>query len=493
MARRLRGEEIVTIEVLARKGQNNCEIARTLGITEGAVRYQRKRLAEGWEDGRKKRSYKVPLPVEAIEEWVEAHEARETGRPVNVLELYEHLVCECGYVGHYRSLLRYMRMKYPRPKRRTYRRVETPPGAQTQTDWAEYPRVDVGQGPEPLHAFVMVLSHSRKPAVIWSRREDQLSWLECHNGAFRRLDGVAAVNRIDNVKTAVMQGAGAWGVIHPVYRSYARAVGFHIDACPPRAPEAKGKAEAKVPLSRLRLDPGRQRFEGLEELQERTDKRIASWAKRALCPATGLTVWESWERELDHLRALPLLPEPFDVVVTRRVRDDCTISFEGRAYTVPFAYVGERVEVRGCADTVEIWAEGAVLRRYARHTAERILIDPTCFEGEATDRVLPPARLGAADPMSVLTTTDFVDRGEPRTAGCLHPVRRFVAQASFPGKSRRGLRAFGTTARLSPGPEGVVKLCVPQPRKNPRPLTDGSGPGRWWQTGPTTAGPFGSG
>ncbi|MEM7201213.1 MAG: hypothetical protein AAF628_13150, partial [Planctomycetota bacterium] len=29
-----------------------------------------------------------------------------------------------------------------------------------------------------------------------------------------------------------------------------------------------------------------------------------------------------------------------------------------------------------------------------RHTAERILIDESCYEGEATDRVLPPQPLG---------------------------------------------------------------------------------------------------
>jgi hypothetical protein len=43
MARRLRGEEVMTIRVLAEKGQNHCEIARTLGVTEGAVRYRPRR------------------------------------------------------------------------------------------------------------------------------------------------------------------------------------------------------------------------------------------------------------------------------------------------------------------------------------------------------------------------------------------------------------------------------------------------------------------
>jgi hypothetical protein len=36
MPRRLREEEVVTVQVLAEKGQNHCEIARVLGITEGA-------------------------------------------------------------------------------------------------------------------------------------------------------------------------------------------------------------------------------------------------------------------------------------------------------------------------------------------------------------------------------------------------------------------------------------------------------------------------
>jgi transposase len=395
MARRLRGEEIVTIEVLAEKGQNHCEIARTLGVTEGAVRYHLRRRAEGATDGRKDKPFKAEELAGVIEHWVQTHEASGgSERPVNVRELFDYLVAEYGYEGHYRSLLRYMRVKYPKPKRRTYRRVETPPGAQSQTDWGEYPRVDVGEGPEALHAFVLVLSHSRMPAVIWSRREDQLSWLHCHNEAFRRLAGIAAVNRIDNVKTAIAKGAGAWGTIHPVYRSYARGVGFHIDACPPRAANAKGKVEAKVRLTRLRLDPKARRFEALEELQERTDQRIEGWARQARCPATGVSVWESWQRELERLRPLPILPEPFDVVVTRRVGRDCTVRFEDRSYAVPFPYVDRRVEVRGCAEVVQILADGAVLRTYPRKTPERILLDPSCFEGEATDRVLAPPPLG---------------------------------------------------------------------------------------------------
>jgi hypothetical protein len=196
------------------------------------------------------------------------------------------------------------------------------------------------------------------------------------------------------VKTALSAGAGAWGVIHPAYRAYSRAVGFHIDACQPRQPEAKGKTEAKVRLSRLLVDVTGRRYDGIEELQQHTDSRVERWAERALCPATGCTVAASWEQELPYLRPLPLMPEPFDVAVTRPVNRDCSVSFESRSYPVPFQYVGQMVEVRGCARTVQILAAGRVIREHPRGTATRVLIDPTCYEGPATERVLPPPPLG---------------------------------------------------------------------------------------------------
>lgn len=383
----------MTLNVLAEKGVPNTEIARTLGVTEGDVRYHRRRAAVDAKDGRKDKAFKADVLAPVIQTWFEVRS--EDRRPVNVLELFEHLATEHAYEGSYRGLVRFVRARYPRPLIRTYRRVETPPGAQTQTDWGEFPRVDIGDGPEPLHAFVMVLSHSRKPAVVWSRREDQLSWLACHNGAYRRHGGIAAVNRIDNVKTAIAHGAGAWGRINETYRSYARTVGFHVDACAPRAANAKGKVEAKVRLARLRVDPAHEPpFDGLDHLQDWTDQRLDRWARVARCPATGETVHDTWQRELDLLAPLPILPEPFDIVVHRPVHPDCMVRFEGRSYPVPFVHVGRHVEVRGCAGRVQIVAEGTIVREYPRHTAERVLVDPSCYEGSSTDRVQAPLPLG---------------------------------------------------------------------------------------------------
>jgi hypothetical protein len=47
----------------------------------------------------------------------------------------------------------------------------------------------------------------------------QLAWHHAHNEAFRRIGGIPAVLRIDNLKTAIARGAGPWGRINPADRS----------------------------------------------------------------------------------------------------------------------------------------------------------------------------------------------------------------------------------------------------------------------------------
>jgi transposase len=396
VAPKLRPEEIVTLQVLAEKGQSNREIARALGVTEGAVRYHRRRTSR--DDGRRNKPRKAGPWAEAIRLWLgppaaEGQAAAPT-RPANVRALHDWLIAEHGYQGSYRSVLRFVRASYPAPRLRPFRRVETPPGAQAQVDWAEFGGIDLGDGPQALYAFVMVLSHSRKEAVVWCRRMDQLAWPHAHNEALRRLQGVPAVLRIDNLKTGVARGAGPWGEVNDAYRAYARAVGFHVDACLPRCPEDKGKVENKVGVLKRRLDLAGRRFDGLAHLQGWTDERLERWAERRTCPATGATVQASWRAELAALRPLPLLPAVFDVAVTRPVQRDCTVCFEGRSYSVPFALCGLRVEVRGCAEVVQVLHEGRVAAEHPRHSRQRVVLDPTHYEGPGDDRVAPPVPLG---------------------------------------------------------------------------------------------------
>lgn len=395
MRPKLRREEIVTIQVLNDKGVPNTEVARQLGVTEGTVRYHVQRAAQGANDGRRQKLFKAAKHAPVIEEWFRGpEEGQKKLHEVNVVELYDHLFVEYGYEGSYRGLLRYVKSKYPQARIRAYRRVETPEGAQAQADWVEFDGVDLGEGPQKLYAFILTLSHSRKEAVIWCRRMDQISWHHAHNEALKRLEGVPAVIRIDNLKTGVASGAGPTGEINPAYAAYARAVRFHVDACQAYKPEQKGKVERRGGVLRQRLDPTGRRFEGLCALQEWTDQKIEEQARRRKCPVTGKTVQESWEREKAFLQPLPILPSVFDVAVMRPVHRDSTVNFESRTYSVPFRLVEEVVEVRGCAETVQIVHEGRVVAEHRRHTEALVVLNPQHYEGPGDERVAPPTPLG---------------------------------------------------------------------------------------------------
>ncbi|MDZ7790315.1 MAG: DDE-type integrase/transposase/recombinase [Xanthomonadales bacterium] len=202
--------------------------------------------------------------------------------------------------GSLRSLQRYVAAHYPPPRQRAHRRVETPPGAQAQVDWALDPGMVVGGEQVTLQAFHMTLSHSRYPAIVWSTSQNQLSWLWCHNRAFERVGGISAVVRVDNTKTAVGHGAGPWGEINATYRRYATMVRFHVDPCLPRAPDHKGKVERLVRTGRGQSTITQRPWDSLEELQTFTDERLAEGVHRRRCPATGLSVHASWGS-----RALP--------------------------------------------------------------------------------------------------------------------------------------------------------------------------------------------
>ncbi len=93
------------------------------------------------------------------------------------------------------------------------------------------------------YGFVMTLSHTRKNAVIWSESINQLAWHHVRSEAFKRLGCIAAVHRIDNLKTGVASGSGVLGKINVSYAAYARTMGFHVDPHEARQPQQKGKFE----------------------------------------------------------------------------------------------------------------------------------------------------------------------------------------------------------------------------------------------------------
>ena len=123
---KLTREQIVTIEVLQERGQSQCQTARILGVSEGAVRYHLRRAREGAADGRQKPSLIEELGLaEAVAHWWQAQaESLGPQRPPSVQLLHKFLCTEYGYHGSYKSVRKFVRARYGRPPVRPFRRVD---------------------------------------------------------------------------------------------------------------------------------------------------------------------------------------------------------------------------------------------------------------------------------------------------------------------------------------------------------------------------------
>src|SRR5688500_11823213 len=102
MGRRLRREEVMTIEVLAERGCSKREIARQLGVDEKTVRYRLANRGRTEPDGRAEKPFAADGMATPIGAWVA--EARARGAGLNLMELHEHLMAEHGYTGSYKSV-----------------------------------------------------------------------------------------------------------------------------------------------------------------------------------------------------------------------------------------------------------------------------------------------------------------------------------------------------------------------------------------------------
>jgi transposase len=157
--------------VLLKQGHSQSAVARMLGVTEGTVRYHRRRQERGALDGRARQENTAAAHAAAIAHWRD----QQTDGRINLAALHDWLIREHGYTGSLKSVQRYWRRTFPAPAFRAWRRVETPVGAQAQVDWAEYPGMVLGGEVVDLSALTMTLSWSRKRATVWARSKDMLS------------------------------------------------------------------------------------------------------------------------------------------------------------------------------------------------------------------------------------------------------------------------------------------------------------------------------
>jgi hypothetical protein len=306
---------------------SNSEIARKLGITEGAVRYRLKRAASNRSDGRSQKISGLGKYHEVISVWLE--EQHGTRHHPTLKLLYETLVTYHNCRHSYDALRRYVRKYFPElVKKGAKIRLETPPGKLIQVDWKEDVLVQIGNHGNwvRVHALFLILGFSRKTAVIFSERKDLASFIHCHQEGFRQL--------------------------------------------------GKGKVEKKIRDVFGRLDISHRVYSNMLELQQTASQKLAELETQWRCGATGLSVKESFDYETDHLKSLP---GSFPRIPVResylRVRDDSTVCFGSNFYQLKRKYIGKTVLCINNGQEILIYYNGEELERYAYLPGSRGMVN----------------------------------------------------------------------------------------------------------------------
>lgn len=218
--------------------------------------------------------------------------------------------------------------------------------------------------------FVAVLgaSHYCYAEATWS--QSLADWIGSHVRAFRYFGGVTELLVPDNLASGVTRAHRYEPTLNPTYRDLARHYGTAILPARVRKPRDKAKVETAVQLverwilARLR----HRQFFSLAELNVEIARLLEDLNTRPLrvLPGTRRSQFEQLDRPA--LRPLPATPYVFAEWTVARVHIDYHVAVDGHYYSVPYPLIGQQLEVRLTAHSIEVFRRG---QRVAAHVRSR--------------------------------------------------------------------------------------------------------------------------
>ena len=215
--------------------------------------------------------------------------------------------------------------------------------------------------------FVAVLgaSHYCYAEATWG--QSLPDWIGSHGRALRYFGGVPELLVPDNLASGVTRAHRYEPLLNPTYREMATHYGTAILPARVRKPRDKAKVETAVQLverwilARLR----HRQFFSLAELNAAIAALLEDLNTRPLqmLPGNRRSQFEQIDRPA--LRPLPTTPYVFAEWTCARVHIDYHVAVDGHYYSAPYTLIGQQLDVRLTAHTVEVFRRG---QRVAAHT-----------------------------------------------------------------------------------------------------------------------------
>jgi transposase len=335
--------------------------------------------------------YDARLTHPSVAAMAAQHDAIATLVGVVPVSVIHQRLCDDGVLDvSVASLRRYVRRNFPAEVRSgdvVLWRPEVDPGAEAQVDYG-YLGVwlDPASGiKRRVWAFSMVMSYSRHLFVYPVLKMDQQAWIDAHVAAFAFFGGCTSRIILDNLRAGVVKP----DIYDPkMNRAYAELASHYcVLVDPARAfhPKDKPRIEAVQGYIRRSLFTGRD-FTSMAHMVTEAERWSAEVAgrrtPRALEGRTPLEVFGA--EEAGALTPLPTVPYELCTWSRPTVAPDAHVKVGRTLYSVPYRLIGQQLEARATAQTVQLFLDGEVVKTH-----------PFCARGRRTDWAdLPEERRG---------------------------------------------------------------------------------------------------
>ena len=328
--------------------------------------------------------------------------------------LFQRLRDEQGLAASWGTFYRYVRAHWPDrlegAPRVTVRIDDPPPGDEAQVDFFY-----VGRWFDPelerarkLYALLMTLSHSRHAFLYPVLAEDSAAWLGGHVAAFSFFGGAPHRLVPDNLTAGVIKASRYDPRLNRAYGELTRHYGCTVDPARAATPTDKPRVERNVSYARDSFFRGRlDDFRSVATMRERAERWSLDVAGQRLHGTTGERPLRAF-RAREQAQLLPLPQTPWELVIwtQAQVHPDCHVYLGRVGYSVPYQYVGKRLDVRMGQRLVEIYTGTQLIWTHARRERGRATVVGHYPErAQAFLRATPQACLLKAQTIGTATET----------------------------------------------------------------------------------------
>ena len=339
-------------------GKKIKQMARETGHSKNTI----KKVLRGEYKGYKERDNQ-PFPVLApyldiIDGWLKRDKGSPKKQRHTAVRVYNRLVAEHGFKGAESTVRRYVReakIRLGLNGQQAFIPSDPEAGIEGEVDWGRCLAI-IGGVETKLKFFCMRSKFSGKHFVRCYPCERQQALFDGHIRGFAFFGGVFPVLIYDNLTTAVQKiFKGKKRSLQESYDKFRSYYNFDPVFCNRGQGHEKGGVEGLVGYARRNYMVPIPKADTLEELNEQLLKACMAYGAHHRIAGREKGVDELYEKEKDHLIALPDLPFGNLLTATGKIDKYSTVVVDKNRYSVPTRYVYCKANVVLHVDRVEIF------------------------------------------------------------------------------------------------------------------------------------------